>query len=276
MLTKNSRVFTFGCSFTEFPWPTWADIVIEHAENDVLGVWGENWGQSGAGNLFIASRIWECHAKNNLTPEDYVFVCWSSINREDRYVDGRWRTHGLLNSDVYNKDFIEKYSSNSHGALRDCTLIKSTQLALKQLGIHSTHFSMIGLIQEDSRPWFPFFTGDESDKIVRTHNIEFDGKPMMEVLGLKDQSPKQGRKRIQTNWINSEVKPEWHPTPMEHQQYLEQEIISKVDFLQNGINSSAKNLVTKYMDFINSHNGKPIELDPRYTKWKPKTITNKW
>ena len=28
-----SRVFTFGCSFTSFFWPTWADIIINDFEN---------------------------------------------------------------------------------------------------------------------------------------------------------------------------------------------------------------------------------------------------
>jgi hypothetical protein len=27
-LFMKSRIFTFGCSFTEYEWPTWADIIL--------------------------------------------------------------------------------------------------------------------------------------------------------------------------------------------------------------------------------------------------------
>ena len=37
------RIFTFGCSFTQYHWPTWADILIN--ENICNGGIGENWGR---------------------------------------------------------------------------------------------------------------------------------------------------------------------------------------------------------------------------------------
>lgn len=274
MLTKKSRVFTFGCSFTEFPWPTWADIVIKHAETEVSGVVGENWGRIGAGNLYIASRIWECHAKNKLTPDDYVFVCWSALNREDRYVDGAWQTPGLVNENIYKREFIEKYVDTTFYAMRDCALIKSTQLALTQLGVTNIHFSMVGLIQ--SNPWLPFLTPSTSDKVVKTHDLHFDCEPMMQVLGLEEQSERTAPSRVKTYWPGSQPLPEWHPTPEEHKKYLNTQVISKVDWLKNGLNESANKLVDDYTSKIKSFNGEPFELRPETLGWYQKSITPKW
>jgi len=288
MLKSTSRIFTFGCSFTEFPWPTWADIIIEHAESEVPGVVGENWGRTGAGNTFIASRIWECHAKNKLTSDDYVFICWSSIFREDRHINGNWITNGelLRLEDGITPEFVLKYTgdvNSKYNMLKDCALIQSTHLALQQLGVNVIHFTMIGLTQGAGAPWVPKY--DSSiDTIAETFDIQFDGLPMMQVLDLKDQSPKRGKNRLQTywpalreDWPETDPAPEWHPTPKEHLTYLEQEIIHKVDFLKQGINEAGKLIVTRHMAIINALNKKPLKLHRGITMWPiPKSITEKW
>jgi len=285
MLTENSRIFTFGCSFTEFPWPTWADIIINHAESEVPGVVGENWGRCGAGNTFIASRIWECHAKNKLTSDDYVFICWTSVFREDRHLNGNWITNGeLLNAnDDFTAEYILKYNSDVNSrfnVLKDCALIMSTHLALKQLGVNVIHFSMIGLTYDEGKPWVGAY--DESvdgltpDDVVNTYDIKFDGQPMMSVLNLKDQGPVAGKTRYKAHWPNRKPHVEWHPTPAEHLTYLTKEINHQVDFLHDGINDAGKKLVIKYMAIINSFNKKPIPLEREILKWGPKVITEKW
>ena len=54
------RLFTFGCSFTKYTWPTWADLLgLEFDEF-------ENWGVSGGGNVCTANRVIECIIKNNV------------------------------------------------------------------------------------------------------------------------------------------------------------------------------------------------------------------
>lgn len=80
------RLFTFGCSFTYYYWPTWADL---------LGIdfdLHQNWAQQGLGNQAIAERIAECHVKNNFTEDDTVIVQWSSHLRHD-YHNTNWRIY---------------------------------------------------------------------------------------------------------------------------------------------------------------------------------------
>jgi hypothetical protein len=71
-------LFTFGCSFTEYIWPTWADILGREFE------YYENWGKAGGGNQYIFNSLIECHLRNQLTKDDTVIIRWTSPDREDR------------------------------------------------------------------------------------------------------------------------------------------------------------------------------------------------
>ena len=51
-MNKN-RIFTFGCSFTQYCWPTWADMLLY--ENS-----GKNYGISGGGFDQILSNLIQC------------------------------------------------------------------------------------------------------------------------------------------------------------------------------------------------------------------------
>jgi hypothetical protein len=106
-----NRLFTFGCSYTNYAWPTWADFIGTQYEHY------ENWGQPGAGNYFITSRLLECHQVNKITKEDVVLVMLSSftrydfINKESVFV-----TSGNIYSQKYiKKNFFERYWSEEFG-----------------------------------------------------------------------------------------------------------------------------------------------------------------
>jgi hypothetical protein len=84
---KHRRLFTFGCSFTMYAWPTYADILGHHFEHY------ENWAFPGLGNRAIAERVAECHARNNFTKDDIVIVQWSTHIRND------WHKFEIMNFD---------------------------------------------------------------------------------------------------------------------------------------------------------------------------------
>ena len=76
-----SRLFVFGCSFTNYDWPTWADLLSLEFEEY------QNWGLPGIGNRAIAERLSECHARNVINKDDVVIIQWSSHIRNDWYKD---------------------------------------------------------------------------------------------------------------------------------------------------------------------------------------------
>ena len=98
------RLITFGCSFTDYAWPTWADIIA-----DDLGCEYENWAMGGGGNQQIARRAMY-RASRGITDQDWVMIQWTSISREDRFIGGFWRTEGnVALSPTYRGDFLRDH-----------------------------------------------------------------------------------------------------------------------------------------------------------------------
>ena len=94
MINTNGRLFTFGCSMTQYNWPTWADIA------GTKWKYFENWGEAGAGNHFIFNSMIECDIKNNFTSDDTVAIMWSSPARHDYFSGNRWgHAHQVFNTD---------------------------------------------------------------------------------------------------------------------------------------------------------------------------------
>ena len=64
------RIFAFGCSLSQYFFPTWADILIHQYKNK--GYQGENWAKSGAGNQYINTRLWEANTVHKFNKEDII------------------------------------------------------------------------------------------------------------------------------------------------------------------------------------------------------------
>lgn len=83
---KPKRLFTFGCSFTNYYWATWSNILAMYLQPDEY----YNFGRMGASNYYISNMIDQADSIYNFGNDDLVVVCWSCLPREDRFVDKRW------------------------------------------------------------------------------------------------------------------------------------------------------------------------------------------
>jgi len=126
------RLFTFGCSFTNYDWPTWADLLLTQVP-------GQNWGQCGMGNKFIFESLIECNVTNKITKDDTVIIMWSSWHREDRYIQG-WKGRGnVYNSEpFYDKQFIQKYWDDKGGILHSMNWMAAAIQLLEGIGCRYT------------------------------------------------------------------------------------------------------------------------------------------
>lgn len=124
--TKYKRFFAFGCSMTRYQWPTWADMIGQEIPTYI------NCAQSGAGNIFISNQIAESNMRYKFNEDDLVMVMWSTITREDRYVEKQWHCHGnIYYQNFYDKDFLMKYVDNRGQLIRDLALISLTDSLLQ-------------------------------------------------------------------------------------------------------------------------------------------------
>ncbi len=258
------RIWCFGCSFTEYFYPTWADILIHEVEQQ--GFYGENWGSCGKGNLYIANKVQECHARNTLGKDDWVFVCWSNYFREDSYTDKMgWHTpRYIFQQKEYRDGTVNGFGSAKYYAMRDLALIQSTKLSLQALGVNQYHFSIL-----------PMTGGDRGmDLVSELYNPKFDGPAMMECLNLMLQDKKTKKHRLKTHPPGnvSDSMEEWHPLPWEHLTYIERYISPKINWLNTGVKESTKEFVDSWKNKLLSM---PQPIDLSATEWKSKII-NQW
>jgi hypothetical protein len=191
-----SRLFTFGCSFTNYRWSTWADILGAHYNEY------QNWGQSGAGNHYIFNSVMEADQRNQFSAGDTVVVCWTSSHREDRYT-ARWQTLGnIFYTDIYTKEYKQEIT-NRGCLIRDIAFIKAVKILLENKpGVDWKFISM-----HNMRHWDLWKATGADHDVVDLYQDVFDciGPSFRETL-FPDQ------------WPNRE---DPHPTPAEHLLYLD-------------------------------------------------------
>ena len=75
-LNRFKRFFAFGCSFTKYKWPTWADILGTKFEEYY------NFGRGGACNTYIMNKFIEADTKYKFNWEtDYIVIMFTNFNR---------------------------------------------------------------------------------------------------------------------------------------------------------------------------------------------------
>lgn len=275
------RIFTFGCSLTQYFYPTWADIVIKHFE-EKYNATGTNWGKSGAGNQYIASKVMEANAIHKFNSDDIVLIQWTSMYREDRYHEDKgWYCPGgfgdrnvrtekfILNAFEYEDEM--QWADYLHCTMRDCALISSVTKALKYLGckVYTTGFrgftegfENFNNFQEET-----LLTYENIGAILEQYkdDIKLDIEPILTSLefGTDD------------NFFNSRPKvipilgeeymahylPEIHPLPDEHKKFVLDYVFPVIG--ESVLGGTANELVLEYTNKIKDKN--PIVL--KDLKW---------
>jgi len=125
------RLFTFGCSYTEYIWPTWSDIIAKDLDCE-----NHNYAKAGMGNQGIACRTIEANEKHNFNQNDLVCILWSSWQRVDLLKEGKWVTEGnILNSDYYSDEYLSNHWSEENDIIRNKTAILQTNAYLKSFHV---------------------------------------------------------------------------------------------------------------------------------------------
>jgi hypothetical protein len=127
-ISMAGRFFSFGCSFTEYSWPTWANILAHTFKQQ--GIECYNYGRSGTGNYAIFNTMIKADLRHKFTADDIIMVMWSSWSREDRWFSfGGWGSGGnVLNNPVlFDQNFIEKYWCLENDVISNICSISSAQ-----------------------------------------------------------------------------------------------------------------------------------------------------
>jgi hypothetical protein len=195
------RLFAFGCSFTNYRWSTWADCLAPEFD------YFENWAQAGAGNHFIFNSLMEADQRHQFGVGDTVIVCWSGVNREDRYVDGRWHTPGNVHftTAVFDKEYLKTHIDERGFLIRDLAYIKAVKTLLENRpGLSWRFLSMMELM---ARP------APDDDESLHRDVMRLYSDVLDSILPGYDTTV------FLNNWPKPGTDP--HPSPEEHLAYLD-------------------------------------------------------
>jgi hypothetical protein len=207
------RLFTFGCSFTQYSWPTWADILGR--EYDYF----ENWGKSGAGNVYIASSVVEASLTHNFTKDDTIMIMWTNMMREDRYLDkvNKWSTPGnIYTQQTYPKDFVKNFITVRGCYVRDMTQIYLTSKLLDSIGCKYEFMSMVDLNNPDQ-----YQKLDASSHVHEVLELYKDVVNKFKPSVHKVLFNYEWQSRLIPESGSPKYRTDSHPVPGEHLEYLD-------------------------------------------------------
>lgn len=219
-LAKYNRIFAFGCSFTGYRWPTWADIVSWQAS----GAEYHNMARSGAGQLFIMSQLSQVINKFQPGPDDLVMIMWSTFYREDRYLYGRkhqnWSTPGNIFTAQHEvpQEFVDQYVCTRGMFIRDLALIDTTMRMLSGSEFDSISALSVGMEHQN---WTAGISPDEQgllDDVIELY------KPVEQSLApaLMETQASSGWQNTYKYWdddMQSEYE-DYHPSVEHYLEYL--------------------------------------------------------
>lgn len=201
-----TRLFTFGCSFTNYRWSTWADCLAPEFD------YFENWGQQGSGNHFIFNSVFEANLRHQFTEGDTVIVCWTNFYREDRYFKNKWQK--LLYEDAKLKNFVDSYVDERGCLIRDLAMMSAVYtLLVNKPNVTWKFLSMCDISKDDV--WADQDTVHQDvvslyQPVVSCVLPSF--RSVLRPLGWGGPSP---------DWIKTRNY-DPHPNPQEHLDYVDQ------------------------------------------------------
>lgn len=91
----------------------------------------------------------EADQRRRFTDTDTVVVCWTSIDREDRYVDHRWHTPGNVHfsTNVFDPAYLRTHVDERGYLIRDLAYIKAVKTLLESRpGVRWEFLSMVEIM----------------------------------------------------------------------------------------------------------------------------------
>lgn len=229
-LTKYKRIFSFGCSFTAYIYPTWADLIYKSMSPDVEFY---NFGKSGGGNVFIANRITEANRKYKFTDTDLVVVMWSTNARIDFFkTEKRWQTPGnIYTQDMLSKHTVRELEDLNWFLLRDLSMIDLTASYLNNLPCGTIKLMSVPFDYENKIN--DISLDDElTTSIIETYSDLLNEYPKLSLYEFMNYKWSSLIKYKNNAHPELDVFIDYHPTPVDYANYL---LTCKVPITQEAI-----------------------------------------
>lgn len=235
------RLFTFGCSFTLFPYDTWADLVAYDLNVDMY-----NFGRSGAGNQFIFNTLIQAINHYQINENDLVMICWTNVCREDRRLKEGWLTPGnIYTQSVYPEYFVKQFVWPEGMLIRDFAPMDAARRLLMSITPNVQFMAMadFSVTNEWAAP-------DEKLYSLKVFELYKETQQYIKPSFFRVLWDNNISKRLEDT-SNATGIAEAHPWTIDHLTYL-QRIFSDHVFRDETINY-AQQQTQKYIDLCSKH-----------------------
>lgn len=231
--SKVKRIFTYGCSYTSYFWPTWANIISKEFPEAEF----HNFGKVGLGNLAISCRIAETNARIKFNENDLVMVMWSTYTRNDHWITpvGWFGAGNVYGSDFYTDEYRKNYANSVSGFLiRDFPIISMASNTLDSLPCQAIIMSSVPSNFYDQSL---LYDGEKViiNELIRLYKDDFDKQPISLLAHLNRQvdNPKKWRFYVSHRYEyenmpkhdSSKLYEDCHPSPKMYAEYLNNNIL---------------------------------------------------
>jgi len=220
------RIFAFGCSFTDYWWLTWPEILAQELKVPVY-----NYGLCGGGNTYIFNTFCQADAQYKFTSDDLIITAWTNVAREDRHIKGNWITPGnIYTQNIYSKKYVKNWADPFGYLVRDLAYIHTVTSSMASRNITHYNFQMSNIIEHGDQQSTEQNIADSSDKSYqRIINLYQDSLKTLKDSFIKvlwDDDITSNKDKSDKKYFS--VFSDGHPLPLEHLKYLE--TVLSIDF----------------------------------------------
>lgn len=266
------RFFAFGCSYTSYSWPTWANLLS--SEYDEY----HNWGLAGLGNRAISDRVTEANIRYNFTKDDVVIVQWSSHLRNDFYHPfslpdraAGWKTGGsifnYLNASLYSEEWVDTFFFEPAYMMHTLNNISQIQNLLENIGC-TWYMTSIGDIRNMGNDLREGKGYGEKPLLQPDKDTKFYWEAIPELLIYEDSIWKQRSshwlmpleqycqtcQELTYDFVDTKVENQSfldiHPSPAQHLGWIKQELADKLSISLETLELGAK--ITEAVDQLHN------------------------
>ena len=241
-----SRLFTFGCSFTDYFWTTWPEIIAYD-----LDIPFYNFGKSGAGNQYIINSLVQAHLKHNISEHDLVIVSWTNVCREDRWRKSGWVTPGnIYNQNFIDEKFVKEWADPVGYMVRDFASISLAHQMLKNIGCQYHMFSMCDITEQIDQCNFYFIEQQQSNKHQELCNLYKADLDQIHPSFFKKlwNNDIYNNKLVKENRLFNNKFSDGHPAPIEHYLFLTETFVDHK--FNNTTDQKIKEIQENFVNFI--------------------------
>jgi hypothetical protein len=171
-----------------------------------------NLGRAAGGNLYIANRLTEANKKFKFNEDDLVVIMWSTLCREDRFVNDDWVLSGnIFTQHYYSKRFVKKFCDPVGYLIKDLSLVELSKAYLDTLPCDN--YMMLSVP-------FNYQIYNETEKtkdILNTYSDLIESfPPTLFELGMN----KVWTSDVEYEMSDGKLQIDYHPTPMDYYNYL--------------------------------------------------------